>query len=366
MSTQQRHVPEVGTPVRRVLFVAHSHAFGAFRVGSHHYARMLAGAGVDVVHVSTPVSTAHRLTGRIDRTAARALPIGPHRDADGVRHLIPRTRLPRPYGPFRIDDELDRWGIPLGFDAVLIDQPLLWDASVRDLGRRLVYRPTDLYPSGVKATLQRQILAAADGVVATSGEVLRALGAVSVPTLVVPNGVDPGPFASTDAAERPPVCVYVGAIDERFDGEQVARWARAEPGVRFLIAGPAPQRMSFPGNVEVLGPVPYDELPALLQRARVGMLPLSDDPLNAGRSPMKLYEYLAAGLAVVARQTPGIRAEPPAGLFTYRDSGDASPALRAALAHTSPNTAGADRAQAESWDAKATELTRFLRGLPHA
>ena len=44
----------------RILFLSHSHPFGAFRVGSHHYARVLSERGADVVHLSTPISLIHR------------------------------------------------------------------------------------------------------------------------------------------------------------------------------------------------------------------------------------------------------------------------------------------------------------------
>jgi hypothetical protein len=35
---------------------------------------------------------------------------------------------------------------------------------------------------------------------------------------------------------------------------------------------------------------------------------LKQNPLNDGRSPMKLFEYLASGLSVVALATSSIRA----------------------------------------------------------
>lgn len=352
---------------RRILFLAHSHAFGPFRVGSHHYARTLARSADEVIHLSTPISLAHRLTGRLGRAAVATLPTGATRDADGVTHLVPRTIAPRPYGTFRVARELERHGIRPVFDAVLIDQPLLWDDSVRALAPRLVYRPTDLYPDGLKADLQRQIVAAADGVVATSSEVLRGLGALDIPSLVLPNGVDAARFSAPDAAlaERPTTAVYVGALDGRFDGDRVIAWARAHPEVRFLIAGPgAAPPSALPRNVQALGAVPYDDLPGLLRDARVGMLPLSDDPLNAGRSPMKLYEYLAAGLAVVTRETPVLRQDAATGVFTYSGPDDADAALAAALAHPSPNLAGVARAADETWEAKAGALMTFVGALP--
>lgn len=346
------------------LFLSHSHASGPFRVGSHHLARELARTGAEVVHLSTPLSLAHRVTGRVSRADAAATPRGTHTDDAGVTHLVPRTLTPRPFGSFRVERELARHSLPAAFDTVLIDQPLLWDASVRPLARTLVYRPTDLYPSGVKADLQRRIVTAADAVVATSAEVLRGLGDVDVPTLVLENGVDLGHVAASDSAARPAVCVYVGALDGRFDWLQVIRWAQARPDVRFEIAGPTPGPRAVPANVTLLGPVAYDAVPALLHGARVGLLPLSDDPLNAGRSPMKLHEYLGAGLSVVARGTPVIGARESQGLYTYDGPDNAEAALSRALAHPSPNLAGAAGAAASSWPEKTRTLRAFLASLP--
>ncbi|MFB7252399.1 glycosyltransferase [Microbacterium sp. NPDC056234] len=350
----------------RILFLSHSHPFGPFRVGSHHYARVLSERGADVVHLSTPISLAHRVTGRVSRQDLAAVPRHPQREANGVLHIVPRTALPAPVGAPRVARMLERAGIPAGFDAVLIDQPLLWDDSVRSLAETVVYRPTDLYPAGVKNRLQQQIVDAADGVIATSDEVLRGLGSLRVPSLVLSNGADVARFAPPVGADtaRDARCVYVGALDDRFDWERVVAWARAHPQVRFAIAGPeASAPHTVPANVELLGAVPYAEVPALLHTARVGLLPLSDNPLNAGRSPMKLYEYLAAGLAVVARETPGIRERSDVGIEVYTNESDADAALERALRHPSPNQAGRDAAADASWEHRTDALQDFLRAV---
>lgn len=351
------------TRPERILFLSHSHPFGAFRVGSHHYARVLADRGADVVHVSTPISLMHRLTGRVGRQHLARVPRHARRDDDGVLQLVPRPILPAPVGAPSVARMLKREGIDPAFDVVLIDQPLLWDSSVRSLADRVIYRPTDLYPGGLKHALQRRILDEVDAVVATSDEVLRGLGELHIPALVLENGAEAAHFAPPSTAEgsRTDRCVYVGALDDRFDWERVAGWARARPGVEFVVAGPdAHPPRPMPSNVLLVGSLPYAEVPALLHTARVGLLPLSDNPLNAGRSPMKLYEYLAAELAVVARETPGIRASSELGVEVYADDADADAALDRALAHPSPNRAGGLAASAASWERKTDSLQDFL------
>ena len=75
---------------------------------------------------------------------------------------------------------------------------------------------------------------------------------------------------------------------------------------------------------------------------------------------MKLYEYLAAGLAVVARETPGIRESSDLGIEVYDDDRGADAALERALGHPSPNHAGMDAASSASWERKTDSLEDFL------
>lgn len=350
----------------RILFLSHTHEFGPFRVGSHHYARQFALRGAEVVHLSTPISLAHRLLGRVGQAELANVPRRLHRDEAGVSHLIPRTVMPAPLGRFRVSRYLRRAGVHGAFDAVLVDQPLLWDNSVPQVARTVLYRPTDLYPVGMKHRIQGRIVQAADGIAATSSEVLRGLQRRDQPAIVLPNGVDLDHFSpgEADASARENTCVYVGALDGRFDWATVTNWADIHPDVQFLIAGPDPRPPApLPSNVELLGSVPYDAVPALLGRARIGLLPLSDDPLNAGRSPMKLYEYLAAGLTVLTRETPGMADNPEGGVYAYDSADKADEALRRALAHTSPNVEGQRAALEASWERKTAELLTFIQSI---
>lgn len=348
---------------RTIMFVSHTDAFGTFRVGSHHLAREFARRGDRVLHVSTPVSLAHRLLGRGEATRERASRQGPIVDADGVTHLVPRTLLPAGTSSLPFTHIVSQaFGIP-SVDVVFIDQPTLWSPQLRKVAKTLIYRPTDLYETGTKARFQRSILAAADAAVATSGEVLARLDLPSgLPSMALPNGVELGRFVRAVARDpRPQRAVYVGALDDRFDWEAVRAMASAAPSWAFDIYGPGGSPAEpLPENVVLRGVVAYDELPEILGTARVGLLPLSDAPVNRGRSPMKLYEYLAAGLAVVTRETPVLQSRPEIGVFTYGVVDDAPAAFEAAQAHVNPNGAGEAAASAEDWAAKAATLASFV------
>ncbi|MFJ6677535.1 hypothetical protein ACIQLK_00245 [Microbacterium sp. NPDC091382] len=309
-----------------------------------------------MTHISTPESLAHRIAGRMDTLRSAASEISPVLDSAGVRHVIPRTVLPAGLPP-----RLLGLGRRQRFDVAFIDQPLLWSASLKHVARVIVYRPTDQYPSGLKALLQAQILREADAVVATSTPVLSSLGRVRVPALVLENGVDVDHFRDRNLT-RSKQAVYVGAIDKRFDHGLVYALADSKPDWQFLVAGGyfSPEGRQ---NIENAPSIPYRELPEVLGRARIGLLPLSSDTLNEGRSPMKLYEYLASGLRVVSRQTPAIKPNEECGLFTYRNATEAVQSFDRATIAEDANFAGSLIAQDYSWRDRSTRLVDFVRDL---
>jgi glycosyltransferase involved in cell wall biosynthesis len=124
---------------------------------------------------------------------------------------------------------------------------------------------------------------------------------------------------------KPRRAVYAGAIDNRFGVALLLALARARPDVEFVLIGSgtavAEIAASRLENVHLLGIRPYADLPAYLQHANVGLLPLNAHPANAGRSPMKFYEYAAAGLPIAASLTPEFarRQEPFVRFFDPQD-----------------------------------------------
>jgi len=54
------------------------------------------------------------------------------------------------------------------------------------------------------------------------------------------------------------------------------------------------------GRIEVNNPIPHDLVPNLLSRAHIGVLPFPDEEKYRVSSPIKLFEYMASGLAIMA------------------------------------------------------------------
>lgn len=139
------------------------------------------------------------------------------------------------------------------------------------------------------------------------------------PSAVVPNGVDADEFLLDHplpgwmvALAGRPTAVYAGTIDDRIDVGLVGACASALPEITFLFVGQIDDPMhlaplSAHRNVVVRSAVPRAELVAALRAASCCIVPHRRTRLTEAMSPLKLYEYLAAGARVAAVDLPPMR-----------------------------------------------------------
>lgn len=170
---------------------------------------------------------------------------------------------------------------------------------------------------------------------------------------IVSNGVD---LDAHDALARQstrarlgfdgaPVIAFVGSFQPWHRVEllmEAAALVAFRP--RLLLAGRGPgldtalgraRDLGLGDMVTSLGPLPPAEIPGVLAACDVGVLPASNDY----GQPMKLLEYAAAGLAIVAPDLPPVRAliehERTGLLFPQGDAGALARALARLLADSS-------------------------------
>ena len=158
--------------------------------------------------------------------------------------------------------------------------------------------------------LERAVLADADAVLAVSRPLAAyaaTMGARS--PHVVPNAVDPARFpVVADAGGSPPTAVLAGSLRPWHGTDTLAEaWRLLGDGApRLLVVGDGDGREQLTAvGARVTGRVPHDDVPGWLASAQIGLAPYSRGAPSYF-SPLKLFEYLAAGLAVVAADMPGV------------------------------------------------------------
>lgn len=194
--------------------------------------------------------------------------------------------------------------------------------------------------------------------------------------LVLPNGVTP--LASLPekpwAACRRHV-VYAGSFFGWKGVADLVAAAAALDGFHISLIGGEPEqierlRSQLPqtgAEIELLPRLPHGEAMARIAASCIAVLPNRPDPDSAFTSPIKLFEYMAAGCAVVAADLPSIReilAPDEAAWFRAGDAGSLAAALRALGGDCARAQAlGArlrEKSAAYTWQSRAQRLKSFL------
>ncbi|SDQ32531.1 Glycosyltransferase involved in cell wall bisynthesis [Paraburkholderia fungorum] len=167
------------------------------------------------------------------------------------------------------------------------------------------------------------------------------------------------------AAIPEPRLVYHGVLsDFKVDFPLLLQTAKARPHWQWVIIGEEREgqrselfaELSRLPNVHRLGYRPYEVLPQYLRGMQVGVLPTLLNDYTRSMFPMKFYEYLAAGLPVVA--TPlDFAKEPRAGLEVGGDAGAFIAAIEKQLARGKLSADEARDAVGENtWEARLDKM----------
>ena len=189
----------------------------------------------------------------------------------------------------------------------------------------------------------------------------------------VPNGVDAEHYracrdGTVTERKAQPVFGYVGTLHgDRLDIELIKALAKAFPEGRVTLCGPdfltdkERAELSAQPNIERMGPVDYSEVPEVIARFDVCILPHRCTPFTESLNPIKLWEYLASSKPVAATPVAGFREK--AHLCHLGAGLDGFVAACTAALKEDPSRACARVREAESnsWSARSTQLLEVFR-----
>lgn len=254
----------------------------------------------------------------------------------------------------------------------------------RKLGEsHLVYHCVDEYSEFAGAgtaiaALERELIGKSDLVITCSQPLAEAKRKLHPRTVLVRHGVDHAHFARALDLATPipddvrllprPIFGFYGLVAEWVDLKAIARVAEAYPHGSVVVVGEHNNadaddivRLHNIPNVHLLGRRPYAALPGYCKAFDVALLPFVKNALTENANPLKLREYLAAGLPVVSTDLPEAVAVAERGVF-LADGADAfvTRVGEALQAGAGPNRARSDAMALESWDHKVAAIENHL------
>jgi len=191
----------------------------------------------------------------------------------------------------------------------------------------------------------------------------------------VPNGVEAARLAQVPAKTGGPFRVgFVGGFGHWVDFESLIEAAGRLPEIEFRLIGGGDRFEEVAGlskglaNVTLTGQVDYDRVLSELAGLDVCLIPFKLSRLTDRVSPIKLFEYWAAGRPVIASPAREIRETAGRDGALYYDDGPslaraierlrAEPGLRDGLA-----AAGRTRLRAHDWSVLIERYWTILAGL---
>lgn len=188
----------------------------------------------------------------------------------------------------------------------------------------IVYDVVDDYPAlpghGHLASADRRLTARADLVFYASARLYEERSPFNPRSHLVGNAADIGLFARARdrllrvppqlAALGRPRIVFHGALSAyKLDLHLLRELGRRRPEWTFVLIGPetdSATRRELAGlaNVHLLGAAAQEQLPSYLAHVDVAVIPYLRSPYTERLNALKLYEYFAAGVPIVASRLP--------------------------------------------------------------
>jgi glycosyltransferase involved in cell wall biosynthesis len=217
--------------------------------------------------------------------------------------------------------------------------------------------------------MEKEFAEKVDGIIVSSDSLGKEKEILNDETYVVKNGVDTNFFQPkanlAHDTKKPAVVGFVGSLDSRVDYMLLNDLIVHSPELHFRFIGRVVdtqfEMLQLLPNVEWVPPVPYHQLPALVEQFDLGIIPFVISPFTEKIYPLKINEYLAMGKPVV--MTSFARLPEFDTVAVRADSGLAfKAAILSALKNDNPEKRQLRElfARRNSWKERAMEFDRII------
>jgi len=276
--------------------------------------------------------------------------------------------------------QIERAMQQLGFEDVISWSFLPSSAPVSGaLGESLVvYHCVDEFsafsdaPAQEIRELERRLLLKSDVVICSSENLRADKARVNSNAHLVQHGVDLEHFAKAFSAATTvpddlkgapgPIIGFWGLIADWVDLPLIRHVADAFSGGTVVLLGDTKTNtkpLDGARNIRVLGRKPYADLPRYAKAFDVALMPFKVNELTLAANPLKVREYLAAGLPVVSTAIPEVER-----LGVCRIGKDADGVVReiaaAIAAGPGPSEVRAAQVRGEGWEARVAEMQEIV------
>jgi glycosyltransferase involved in cell wall biosynthesis len=247
----------------------------------------------------------------------------------------------------------------------------------------IIYYCVDEYTafSGVSsasvADLEQRLLQRADAVIVSADKLLESKAPFNPHTILIRHGVDFNHFRKAldpqlqvplEIANLPrPIIGFFGLIADWVDVDIMAAIARHFSSGSLVVLGKATTDVTplkALTNAHLLGRKPYEQLPAYCKGFDVAINPFRINELTLNANPLKVREYLAAGLPVVSTDIPEVKV---LGLCRLANNVRGFiQEIELALQDPGPTAIRSDAIRHESWEARLQEIGNYLESLQTA
>lgn len=317
--------------MKKIIMVESQEFFSDVKIGAHHYAERFAENGYEVLWISPAFSPIHKFNRSIKIEERKRLNSSTRIELKkNIYGYSPKVLLPfvgaKIFNSKVVGKIYLYTAIPsiksilkkLDFD----DVDILWVSNIKMYYlkeivkyKKLVHRIADDKRgfNNFFKTLENfelDLVKSADILYATSHKLIEKFEGDRKDIKYLPNGVNFDDFKGSnyecpkdiEDIKDNKICIYIGAIAEWLDFEKMKYVINNMKNIEFVFIGPKHTDFSEIErytNVRYLGKKPYKDLIRYLKYANVAWIPFVINDLTDAINPVKLYEYLAAGVPTV-------------------------------------------------------------------